>query len=58
VEVAFEAVGEETRVSVEHRGFHRVPAGAARHGFPDAVLLARLADFWRSQIAAVGDSLA
>jgi uncharacterized protein YndB with AHSA1/START domain len=57
VEVGFEAVGEETRVSVEHRGFDQVPAGAARHGFPDQVLLMRLADFWRAQIAAVGDTL-
>lgn len=54
----FEAVGEETRVSVEHRGFDQAPAGAARHGFPDAVLLMRLADFWRTQIAAVGEILA
>jgi uncharacterized protein YndB with AHSA1/START domain len=57
VEVAFEAVGEETRVSVEHRGFHQVPAGAARHGWPDQVLLTRLADFWRAQIAAIGARL-
>jgi uncharacterized protein YndB with AHSA1/START domain len=55
VEVGFEAVGEETRVSVEHRGFDRVPPGAARHGFPDQVLLMRLADFWRTQIAGVGE---
>src|SRR5215831_6491328 len=26
VEVSFEALGDETRVSVEHRGFDRVPA--------------------------------
>ena len=58
VEVGFEAVGEETRVSVEHRGFDQVPAGAARHGFPDEVLLMRLADYWRSQLAAVGETLA
>lgn len=57
VEVAFEAVGQETRVSVEHRGFDQVPAGAARHGWPDQVLLLRLADFWRGQIAAVGARL-
>jgi uncharacterized protein YndB with AHSA1/START domain len=57
VEVGFEAVGEETRVSIEHRGFDQVPAGAARHGFPDQVLLMRLADFWRAQIAAVGAGL-
>jgi uncharacterized protein YndB with AHSA1/START domain len=57
VEVGFEAVGDETRVSVEHRGFDHVPAGAARHGFPDQVLLMRLADFWRAQIASVGERL-
>ena len=56
VEVGFEAVGNETRVSVEHRGFDQVPAeSAARHRFPDEVLLMRLADFWRSQIAAVSE---
>jgi uncharacterized protein YndB with AHSA1/START domain len=58
VEVAFEVVDEETRVSIEHRGFDRVPVGAARHGFPDQVLLMRLGDFWRAQIAAVGERLA
>jgi uncharacterized protein YndB with AHSA1/START domain len=59
VEVGFEAVGEETRVSVEHRGFDQVPAdSAARHRFPDEVLLMRLAEFWRAQIAAVGERAA
>lgn len=54
VEVRFEAVGEETRVSVEHRGFDRVPAdSAARHGFPDAALLARLGDWWRVLLASL-----
>jgi uncharacterized protein YndB with AHSA1/START domain len=54
VEVRFEPVGEETRVSVEHRGFDRVPApSAARHGMPDEVLLQRLAEFWQAQIRAV-----
>jgi uncharacterized protein YndB with AHSA1/START domain len=53
VEVGFEAVGEETRVSVEHRGFDRVPPGAARHGFPDQLLLMRLADWWKAQLASV-----
>lgn len=56
VEVRFEALGDETRVSVEHRGFHQVPAdSAARHGFPDPALLARLAAFWQAQIRAVGE---
>lgn len=54
VEVRFEAVDDETRVSVEHRGFHNVPAdSAARHGFSDALLLTRLGEWWRSQLEAV-----
>jgi uncharacterized protein YndB with AHSA1/START domain len=58
VEIGFEAVGDETRVSVEHRGFDRVPAeSAARHRMPDQVLLMRLADFWRDQIAAVSQRI-
>ena len=55
VEVRFEPVGEETRVSVEHRGFDRVPAGAARHGFPDQVLLVRLSEFWRAHLASLAE---
>ena len=56
VEVVFEAAGDETRVSVEHRGFDRVPAeNAARHRFPDQALLARLGEFWQAQIRAVGE---
>jgi hypothetical protein len=53
--VHFEAAGEETRVTVEHRGFDQVPAGAARHGFADEVLLMRLADWWRAQLASLGE---
>jgi uncharacterized protein YndB with AHSA1/START domain len=53
VEVRFEAVGAETRVTVEHSGFDRVPAdNVARHGFPDQALLARLADWWRVLLSA------
>ena len=53
VEVRFEAVGNETRVTVEHRGFDRVPSdSAARHGFPDRVLLARLGEWWRALLSA------
>lgn len=56
VEVRFEAVGDETRVSVEHRGFDQVPAAsAARHGFPDEALLMRLAEWWRDQLASLRD---
>ena len=59
VEVRFEAVGEETRVSVEHRGFDQVPAGsAARHGFPDQVLLMRLAEWWQRLLTSYRDTAA
>ena len=52
VEVRFKLVGAETRVTVEHRGFDRVPAeNAARHGFPDHALLARLGEWWRGLLA-------
>lgn len=55
VEVRFEAVEESvTRVSVEHRGFHRIPAdSAARHGFPDAALQMRLAEWWQTLLASL-----
>ena len=58
VEVCFEAVGGETRVSVEHRGFDQVPEGAARHGFPDEVLLMRLAEWWRALLTSYRDTSA
>ena len=58
VEVRFEAVGDETRVSVEHRGFDQVPEGAARHGFPDEVLLMRLADWWRTLLTSFREASA
>ena len=52
VDVRFETLGAETRVTVEHRGFDRVPAdSAARHGFPDRALLGRLGDWWRALLS-------
>lgn len=54
VEVRFEALGEETRVSVEHRGFDQAPEDSvARHRFPDQVLLVRLAEWWRAHLASL-----
>ena len=51
VEVCFEAVGEETRVSVEHRAWDTIPQKhAARHGFPLEVTLARAGDWWRGAL--------
>jgi uncharacterized protein YndB with AHSA1/START domain len=58
VEVLFEPVGEETRVSIEHRGFDRVPTdNAARHHLPDEVLLPQLSRWWRGQLVAYGSIL-
>ena len=52
VEVRFEAVGEETRVSVEHSGWDCVPPEhVARHGFPDAIFLQRHGEWWQMLLA-------
>ena len=54
VEVRFEAVGDETRVSVEHRGWDSVPAEhVARHHFPDAIFLQRHGEWWQALLAAM-----
>lgn len=48
VEVTFEPVGEETRVSVTHTGWDSVPADhVARHHFPDSIFLQRHGEWWR-----------
>ncbi|MGH8219222.1 MAG: SRPBCC domain-containing protein [Steroidobacteraceae bacterium] len=54
VEVRFETVGEETRVTVEHRGWDSVPQDhVARHHFPDAVFLRRHGEWWQMLLAGV-----
>ena len=51
VEVLFEPVGEETRVSIEHRAWDTIPQQhVARHGFPEHVTLQRVADWWRASL--------
>jgi uncharacterized protein YndB with AHSA1/START domain len=51
VEVLFEPVGEETRVSIEHRAWDTIPQRhVARHGFPEPVTLRRVADWWRASL--------
>lgn len=48
LEVRFEPVDEETQVTVEHRGWDRVPADhVARHGFPLMVFQQREAEHWQ-----------
>ena len=59
VEVRFEPVGEETRVSIEHRAWDTIPQEhAARHGFPEPVTLQRAADWWRVSMGALRERLA
>jgi len=54
VEVRFEAIGDDTRVTVEHRGWDTIPQEhVARHGFPLAVTQMRLAEHWRALLAAL-----
>jgi uncharacterized protein YndB with AHSA1/START domain len=48
VEVTFEAVGEETRVTVSHSGWDSVPTEhVAKHRFPEALFLQRHGEWWR-----------
>jgi len=59
VEVLFEAVGAETRVSIEHRAWDAIPQRhVARHGFPEPVTLRKVADWWRRSLGALSGRLA
>ncbi|WP_315832279.1 SRPBCC domain-containing protein [Bradyrhizobium prioriisuperbiae] len=52
VEVRFEPVGNETRVTVEHRGWGSVPPDhVARHTMPDNVFLRRHGEWWQELLA-------
>jgi uncharacterized protein YndB with AHSA1/START domain len=52
VEVRFEPVGEETRITVEHTGWDSVPAThVARHGFPNQLFLMRHGEWWQKLLA-------
>lgn len=54
VEVRFEPVGQDTRVTVEHRGWDGIPQDhAARHGFPLGVFQMRQAEHWRALLSAM-----
>ena len=55
VEVRFEAVGAETRVTVEHKGWDSVPQmHVARHTMSNLIFLQRHGAYWRALL----DSLA
>ena len=54
VEITFEAVGEETRVTVTHTGWDCVPQDhVARHGFPIGLFLRRHGEWWQAQLASI-----
>ena len=54
VEVRFEPVGDETRVTVEHRGWDAIPQEhVARHGFPLQVFQMRQGEHWRALLSAM-----
>lgn len=56
VEVTFEAIGEDTRVTVTHRGWDTIPQEhVARHGFPLQATQGHLANGWRASLAALRD---
>ncbi|NBU26996.1 MAG: ATPase [Caulobacteraceae bacterium] len=58
VEVSFEAVGEETRVTINHLGWDSVPPEhVARHGFPDGVFLRRHGEWWQGLLASMRETL-
>jgi uncharacterized protein YndB with AHSA1/START domain len=58
VEVTFETVGAETRVTVVHRGWDRLPdEHVARHGFPDAIFLRRHGEWWQVLLARFSEQL-
>ena len=59
VVVLFEAVGDDTRVTVEHRGWNAIPQEhVARHHFPLAVFQLRQAEHWRVLLAALAEQIA
>ncbi|MDP3459155.1 MAG: SRPBCC domain-containing protein [Hyphomonas sp.] len=56
VEVTFQAVGGDTRVTVTHRGWDTIPQDhVARHGFPLQATQTHLANAWRASLAAFSD---
>jgi uncharacterized protein YndB with AHSA1/START domain len=58
VEIGFEPVGEETRVTVTHSGWDTVPPEhVARHGFPDALFLRRHGEWWQALLTGLREHL-
>ncbi|MEQ9505008.1 MAG: SRPBCC domain-containing protein [Hyphomonas sp.] len=58
VDVTFEAVGDETRVTVTHRGWDTIPQDhVSRHTFPIAATQMHLAKAWRASLTRFGASI-
>jgi uncharacterized protein YndB with AHSA1/START domain len=58
VDVRFEPIGDETRITVEHRGWDAIPQEhVARHRFPLGVFQMRQAEHWRALLKALADQL-
>jgi activator of HSP90 ATPase len=58
VEVRFDAVGSETRVTVEHTGWDSVPAShVARHGWPETLFLRRHGEWWQSVLEGLSERI-
>ncbi len=58
VEVRFESVGDETRISIEHRAWDTIPQEhVARHGFPEYATLQHVAGWWRISLGSLRDHL-
>ena len=58
VDVRFEAVGDETRVTVEHRGWDTIPQEhVARHTFPLGHFQMRQAEHWRALLQSLATTL-
>jgi uncharacterized protein YndB with AHSA1/START domain len=53
VEIRFDPVGSETRVTVEHRGWEAIPAAhAAKHGWANPIFLQRHGEWWKALLEA------
>ena len=58
LEVSFEAIGDGTRVTVEHRGWDTIAQDhVARHGFELMLFQRRQVDHWRMLLASLKGSL-
>jgi hypothetical protein len=59
VDIRFAAVGDETRVTVEHVGWDAIPdEHVARHRFPDAIFMQRHGEWWHALLVSFASSLA